>query len=220
MMNVRGKKRLPTVIVIVFAMTGLYACKSSSEKDKVATDTFLNDVKDTASTVSAANHPPPQPAEGEQNVHPVILTATVSVKDVEFASAITNNALNKVNTGKMALEKSTNKRVKDFASMLVNDHTKLADELNRIAKDKKITLPALSGMAEMRQADRLAIKQGSDFDKAYMDAMILDEKRAFDICENGSKTCKDRLLKAFAAKSIPVLKMHLDSAQTVRSSLQ
>ena len=218
-MNVRGKKRLPTVIVIVFAMIGLPACKSSSEKDKVATDTFLNDVKDTASTVSAATHPPPQPAEGEQNVHPVILTATVSAKDVEFASAITNNALNKVNTGKMALEKSTNNRVKDFASMLVNDHTKLGDELNRIAKDKKITLPALSGMAEMRQADRLAMKQGADFDKAYMDAMILDEKKAFDICENGSKTCQDVSLKTFAVKTLPVLKMHLDSAQAVRGSL-
>jgi putative membrane protein len=138
---------------------------------------------------------------------------------VEFASAVTNNALNKVNTGKMALEKSTNSRVKNFASMLINDHTKLSGELNLIAKDKKITLPALSGMAEMRQADRLAMKQGSDFDKAYVDAMILDEKKAFDFCENGAKTCKDASLKAFAAKTLQVLKMHLDSAQAVRSSL-
>ena len=61
--------------------------------------------------------------------------------------------------------------------MLVNDHTKLGTELNQIAKDKKITLPALSGMAEMRQADRLAMKQGNDFDKVYMDAMIMDEKK-------------------------------------------
>ncbi len=212
-------KRLSTAVVIVLVMMGLHACKSGSQKEKVATDTFLNDVKDTTSTVSTAP-PPSQPADKEHDVHPVTLTPTVSARDVEFTSAVTNNALNKVNTGKMALEKSTNNRVKNFASMLVNDHTKLGNELNLIAKDKKITLPALSGMAEMRQADRLAMKQGNDFDKAYMDAMILDEKKALDICESGSKSCKDASLKAFAAKSLPVLKMHLDSAQAVRGSLQ
>jgi putative membrane protein len=219
-MNARGMKRITTVILIALAMIGLHACKGNGQKEKVETDTFLNDVKDTASTTGISAVSPSQPADKEHDVHPVTLTPTVSTKDVEFASAVTNSALNKVNTGKMALEKSTNSRVKNFATMLVNDHTKLGNELNQIAKDKKITLPALSGMAEMRQADRLAMKQGNDFDKAYMDAMIVDEKKAFDICESGSKACKDASLKAFAAKTLPVLKIHLDSAQAVRSSLQ
>ena len=218
-MTCTGMKRLTTVIILAFAMAGLHACKSNSQKDKVATDTFLNDIKDTASAVSTTTNTPP-PADKEHDVHPVTLVPTVCAKDVAFASAVTNNALKKVNTGKMALEKSANNRVKNFASMLVNDHTKFGDEMGVIAKDKKITLPVLSGMAEMHQANRLAMKQGNDFDKAYMDAMILDEKKALDICEKGSKTCKDASLKAFAAKSIPVLKMHLDSAQIIRSSLQ
>jgi len=212
--------RLSTVILTTLVMIGLHACQSSSQKEKVAVDTFLNDVKDTTSTVSTSAPQPSQPADKEHDVHPVTMVPTVSAKDVEFASAITNNALNKVNTGKMALEKSTNNRVKDFATILVNDHTKLGDELSQIAKDKKITLPPISGMAEMHQANRLAMKQGNDFDKAYVDAMILDEKKALDICEAGSKNCKDASLKAFAIKSLPVLKMHLDSAQAVRSSLQ
>lgn len=219
-MEIRGIKRLAIAIVMVLALISLHACKGGNQKEKVAADTFLNDVKDTASTVSTSQSPPQHPADKEHDIHPVTLTPMVTAKDVEFASAVTNNALNKVNTGKMALEKSTNSRVKNFATMLVNDHTKLGDELSVIAKDKKITLPALSGMAEMHQADRLAMKQGNDFDRAYLDAMILDEKKALDICENGSKTCKDGSLKAFAAKSTPVLKMHLDSAQAVRSSLQ
>lgn len=220
-MNAKGMNRLYTAIITVLAMLLLQACKSSSQKEKVAADTFLNDVKDTVSTVSGATGTPSaQPADKGHDVHPVILAPIVSAKDVEFASAVTNNALNKVNTGKMALEKSTNSRVKSFATMLVNDHTKLGNEMNQIAKDKNITLPALSGMAEMRQANRLAMKQGNDFDKAFLDAMMFDEKKALDICENGSKTCKDASLKAFAVKSLPVLKMHLDSAQAVLGSLQ
>jgi putative membrane protein len=87
-------------------------------------------VSTSASTV-------PQPADKEHDVHPVTLTPVVSAKDVEFTSAVTNNALNKVNTGKMALEKSVNTRVKNFATMLVNDHTKLGEELNQVAKIKR-----------------------------------------------------------------------------------
>jgi putative membrane protein len=219
-MNTGVMKRLTTAILITLAMIALHACKGNRQKEKVETDTFLNDVKDTVSAAGPSAPASSQPADKEHDVHPVTLTPTVSPKDVEFASAVTNNALNKVNTGKMAMEKSTNNRVKNFATMLVNDHTQLGDKLNQIAKDKKITLPALSGMAEMRQADRLAMKQGNDFDKAFLDAMILDEKKALDICESGSKTCKDASLKTFAIKTLPVLKMHLDSAQAVRSSLQ
>jgi putative membrane protein len=120
----------------------------------------------------------------------------------------------------MAQEKTTDPRVKNFAIMLVNDHTKFENDLATIAKDKKITLPALPGMAEMHQANRLAMKQGSDFDKAYIDAMIGDQKKAIALYENGAKDCKDPDLKSFAAKTLPVLKMHLDSAQSVRSSIQ
>ncbi|HTK18384.1 MAG TPA: DUF4142 domain-containing protein [Mucilaginibacter sp.] len=167
-MNGIGIKRIVTVTIVALTMIGLYACKGSDQKEKVEADTFLNDVKDTLSTVSPSASVPSRPTDKEHDVHPATLTPSVSVKDVEFASAITNNALNKVNTGKMALEKSTNNRVKNFATMLVNDHTKLAGDLNQIAKDKKITLPALSGMAEMRQADRLAMKQGNDFDRAFL----------------------------------------------------
>jgi len=218
-MNPTGMKRLTTIIILTIVIAALHACKSSSQKDKVATDTFLNDVKDTTSGASTPAKAP-QPADKEHDVHPVVLIPTVSTKDVNFASSVTNNALNKVNTGKMALEKSTNTRVKSFATMLVNDHTEFGEELSLIAKDRKITLPALSGMAEMHQANRLAMKQGNDFDKAFMDAMIEDEKKEVAICENGSKSCKDASLKAFATKTLPVLKMHLDSAQAIRSSLQ
>src|SRR3569623_1656864 len=136
-MNARGMKRITTVAIVTLAMIGLHACKGNGQKEKVETDTFLKDVKDTAATAGISAASPSQPADKEHDVHPVTLTPTVSAKDVEFASAVTNSALNKVNTGKMALEKSTNNRVKNFATMLANDHTKLGDELNQIAKDKK-----------------------------------------------------------------------------------
>ncbi|HTD40506.1 MAG TPA: DUF4142 domain-containing protein [Mucilaginibacter sp.] len=212
-------KKFASIILVTLAALLLHACKGNGKNDKVAADTFLNDVKDTAS-VTGTNAAGKMQENKEHDVHPVTLIPTVSAGDVKFASIATNDGINEVNNGKMAQEKTTNERVRNFAAMLVNNHTKFGNELANIAKDKKITLPALPGMAEMRQANRLAMKQGNDFDKAYVDAMIDDEKKAIALYQNASTNCKDQSLKAFAAKTIPVLKMHLDSAQAIRSSIQ
>ena len=207
-------------MMVALAALAFQSCRNNGKKDKIATDTFMNDVKvnDTASAATTATQ---VKTEGnEHDVHPLELKPMVSLKDVKFASTATNDGLNVVNISKMAQEKTINARVRNFAIMLVNDHTKFGNDLATIAKDKKITLPALPGMAEMQQANRLAIKQGTDFDRAYVDAMIADQKKAMALYENGSKDCKDPQLKSFAVKMLPVLKMHLDSAQAVRSSIE
>lgn len=207
-------------MMVALAVLSFQSCRNSGKKDKIATDTFMNDVKvnDTASATTTTAQAKPE--DKEHDVHPVELKPMVSAKDVRFASIATNGGLNEVNVSKMAQEKTINARVRNFAIMLVNDHSKFDNELTTIAKDKKITLPALPGMAEMQQANRLAMKQGTDFDRAYVDAMIADQKKAIALYENGSKDCKDPDLKSFAAKTLTILKMHLDSAQAVRSSIQ
>jgi putative membrane protein len=215
-------RKIGSVMMIMLAVLAFQSCRNSGKKDKVATDTFMNDVKvnDTASAEATIANTEAKPENKEHDVHPVELKPVVSAKDVQFASVATNDGLNKVNISKMAQEKTINIRVKNFAIMLVNNHTKFGNDLVTIAKDKKITLPALPGMAEMQQANRLAMKQGTDFDRAYVDAMIADQKKTIALYENGSKDCKDPDLKSFAAKTLPVLKMHLDSAQAVHSSIQ
>jgi putative membrane protein len=213
-------RKIGSVMMVALAVLSFQSCRNSGKKDKIATDTFMNDVKvnDTASATTTTAQAKPE--DKEHDVHPVELRPVVSAKDVRFASIATNNGLNEVNISKMAQEKTINPRVKNFAIMLVNDHSKFDNELTTIAKDKKITLPALPGMAEMQQANRLAMKQGTDFDRAYVDAMIADQKKAIALYENGAKDCKDPDLKSFAAKTLTILKMHLDSAQAVRSSIQ
>jgi putative membrane protein len=215
-------RKLGSVMMIALMALAFQSCRNSGKKDKIATDTFMNDVKvnDTASATTTIASTGLKPEDKEHDVHPVELKPVVSAKDVRFASIATNDGLNAVNNSKMAQEKTINARVRNFAIMLVNDHTKFGNDLTTIAKDKKITLPALPGMAEMQQANRLAMKQGTDFDRAYVDAMIAAQKKAIALYENGAKDCKDPDLKSFAAKTLPVLKMHLDSAQAVRSSIQ
>ena len=71
--------------------------------------------------------------------------------------------------GKLAQQKSSNTKIKDFGAMMVTDHGKANDTLMAIAKTKNITLPAYSVDAEHQaKMDSLSKLTGKDFDKAYV----------------------------------------------------
>ncbi len=104
--------------------------------------------------------------------------------------------------------------------MMVNDHTKAGDELAALAKTKNISLPLAPDADAKKAADDLAAKSGKDFDKAYINAMLDGHKKAVKLFEDASQNCKDPDLKAFATKTLPTLKMHLDSVQAIHDSMK
>ncbi|MEO7523540.1 MAG: DUF4142 domain-containing protein, partial [Ferruginibacter sp.] len=69
------------------------------------------------------------------------------------------------------------------------------------------------------EMDKLMIKKGSDFDKAYMDMMVKDHKKDIDEFKKASTELKEDLYRTFAAKTLPVLQKHLDSAIAIKRSL-
>jgi putative membrane protein len=99
--------------------------------------------------------------------------------------------------------------------MMVTDHTKAAEDLGKIAVAKNITLPGSLGEDAAKHIEKLGAKNGSDFDKAYMDMMLDDHKKDVKEFEDAAKDCKDTDLKNFVALTLPVLHKHLDSARAI-----
>jgi len=66
----------------------------------------------------------------------------------------------------------------------------------------------------------LSAKSGADFDKAYVSNMIDDHKEDIKEFEDAAKNVKDPDLKAFAVKTLPTLKMHLDAIQKIHDSMK
>ena len=63
-------------------------------------------------------------------------------------------------------------------------------------------------------------KSGADFDKDYMSMMIDDHKDDIDKFEKAADNCKDADIKAFAARTLPVLKKHLEAAIVIEDNLK
>jgi putative membrane protein len=104
--------------------------------------------------------------------------------------------------------------------MMVRDHTKANEELKSIASQKNIQLPASMDDQHMNNVNELKKKQGAELDKDYMRDMVDDHEKDVDKFRKQSENGKDSEIKAFAAKTLPVLQMHLDSAKTIRDALK
>ena len=109
---------------------------------------------------------------------------------------------------------------KEFADMMVMDHTKANEELKALAKTKNISLPdSLNEDSKTKWAD-LAKATGKDFDKAYVSAMVDDHKKTVSMFEDASKNLKDPELKAFVDKTLPVLKGHLTKITAINDGMK
>jgi len=170
--------------------------------------------KDSKASADSANTAKADTAKKDSSA------SAVDKDDAKFAVAAANGGMAEVELGALAQEKAGNAKVKDFGSMMVKDHSKANDEMKALAKSKGITLPDSIDSKEQKVKSDLSAKSGADFDKAYVSNMIDDHKEDIKEFEDAAKNVKDPDLKAFAVKTLPTLKMHLDAIQKIHDSMK
>jgi putative membrane protein len=193
-------KKLNLLFVAAAAAGLLQACsgtKSSTGSDSSATTTDSSKVT-TVKTDSSA---------------------TV-LSDTTFASKAAVGGMAEVALGKMAASKGTDSKVKDFGNMMVMDHGKANAELMSIAKAKNIVLPAGLDAEHQAKSGSLSKLSGKDFDKGYVAVMIEGHKKTLALMQSEAANGKDTELKAFAAKTAPVVQMHLTEILKIQSGLK
>ncbi|MEJ5996297.1 DUF4142 domain-containing protein [Pedobacter sp. Du54] len=194
-------KKLGFLCMIALAAFSFQSCNSENKDSKETADS-LNESKDTTTNVAATGG------------------IAVIEADAEFATKSAAAGMAEVELGKLALTKATNSQVKEFASMMVSDHGKANEELMAIATAKNITLPASLDEDHQKMWDELNAKTGTDFDKKYVDDMVNGHKKVVDLMEKQAKDGEDADLKAFAAKTAPIVKAHLDAIKKIQDSLK
>jgi putative membrane protein len=127
--------------------------------------------------------------------------------------AIANMA--EVETGKLALEKAQDPKVKEFAQHMVDDHSKMLDELKQLAQSKNVELPSAPDAKHQKVMKKLQSASGADFDRQYMRAMVKDHRDALKLAQRTAKGAKDDQLKASAEKAAPEIQEHLKMAQDI-----
>jgi putative membrane protein len=138
--------------------------------------------------------------------------------DVKFAVAAAGGGLAEVALGRLALEKTTNIAVKNFADMMVDEHSKINDDLGQIATKKGINLPTGPDTAHLKKIEELRKMGEAAFDKAYVAAMVEGHKKTLDLMSKEAKNGKDDDLKDFAGKTAKIVYRHLKAVDNMSDS--
>ncbi|MBC9910225.1 DUF4142 domain-containing protein [Chitinophaga varians] len=143
---------------------------------------------------------------------------TVDSLSASFAVNVMDDGMMEVALGKLALEKATDPRVKAFATMSVNDRTRINDELKAIAEKRKIALPSDISAAAKKFIDKLSRKSGKFFEKEYIAEMEDNHERDVKDFDNAANNLESISLREWARKTLPTVMTHLDSARAIKDA--
>ena len=140
--------------------------------------------------------------------------------DAEFAVEAVSAGLAEINAGKVAQEKATNPRVKEFSAQIVEEYTRATDELKTLAEDKNIVVPTAPGENELREIADLNAEEGAEFDKEYINLIANDQNDVIDLYENAVENVDDPEIREFASRTLALLKANVEEAKTIEESLE
>ena len=173
-----------------------------------------------ASSLSLAAQTTKQPTSSMKKTAQSTANAAVNA-DQHFVMEAYEGGMAEVALGQLATEKASNPKVKEFGQRMVTDHGKANDELKSIASKKNLTLPTEVDSKHQAAYDKLAKLSGSDFDKAYIDAMVKDHDEDVKEFKKATSTAgMDADLKAWAEKTLGVIQEHDHLAHQDKDSVK
>jgi len=157
----------------------------------------------TAACSAASAAPPAPPASAP----------TLARADLMFLTQAAQTGQAEVEAGKLAVTKGVNTQVKGFAQQMVDEHTKVAAALAKLAAAKGVQVPTSASLAQHAHIKLLASSDGGAFDRRYAASMgVKAHEDSVRLFMKAAKEVADPDIKAFAVKTLPTLQNHLKMA--------
>jgi putative membrane protein len=145
-------------------------------------------------------------------------TQKLSAADRAFIKKAAAGGLAEVELGQLAVQKAASQDVKQFGQRMVDDHSKANDQLKQVASSKGVAVPDKLEAKDAATKAKLEKLSGEQFDRAYMQDMVMDHTKDVSEFRTESKTAKDPDVKSFASQTLPTLQDHLKQAKAVAPS--
>lgn len=140
--------------------------------------------------------------------------------DKHFITKAAEGSMEEIALATTVSQKATIPEVKSFADRMVSDHTKASDELKSLAAKKGVTLPSEMDKSQQSEQDKLAKLTGKKVDKEYATYAVKDHEKDLKEFQKAAKDSKDPDIKAWAAKMVPILEDHLETAKQLEPKVK
>ena len=131
-----------------------------------------------------------------------------------------------IDQARLALKRSSNPQVKEFANQMISDHTALHKSVADLAKKLGVTPQDSDTSKQLKQqaddeAKKLRTLKGADFDKEYASHEVAYHQAVLDAAGNTLiPNAKNAELKSALQGAAPLLQGHLDHAKHLQETLQ
>ena len=201
---------------LVIGSTTLFSCGGSGSTTASGDSTKMGDTSSSTMTSSTTDS---NMSSSKDTSSKMASSGPASAMDKQFMMEAGAGGNTEIAASQIALQRSSNDRVKSFANMMVADHSKAGDELKSIASAKSVTLPDSVMDKQHKELQDLRTTSAKNFDKAYMSMMDKDHKETITKFQMAAQKCDANDVKAFASKTLPTIKMHEDSVMAIQKSM-
>jgi len=152
-------------------------------------------------------------------------TPTPSPTDAQIAMIVVVADTVDVDYGKLAVKKTSNQAVKEFAETMVRDHTAVNEKAVALAKKLGVT-PEASYTSKSLKTDgkkelaKLKALTGTEFDKAYVNNEVSYHEAVISLLDKTLiPNTRNPELKSLLESGRPIFAAHLEHAKKLQASL-
>jgi putative membrane protein len=131
-------------------------------------------------------------------------------KDADFVVNTVAGNYAEIKMAQLAQNKSSDPKVKEMATKLESDHTKILNELKAYANKKGIAVPMEENTDAEKDLNSLAESNAGDFDKKWCEALEDKHEKTINKFESRLDKTEDPELKDWISATLPGLKSHLE----------
>jgi len=139
--------------------------------------------------------------------------AAEPMTDQQFVDFAAQTDMMEAHLGQLASSNASAQGVKDYAQMLVTDHTSDYKQLGTIAAKANLVVPKGLDAAHDKMAAPFDKLKGAAFDHRYIQEMIAGHTKAIGVYTKEAADAQNADLKAYANQTLPTLRKHLDGAK-------
>jgi putative membrane protein len=133
--------------------------------------------------------------------------------DMLFVKKALQGGIAEVQLGQLTLQKSSNDQIKQFAQKMIDDHTKLGEQMKPVAQQVGVAVPTEPSKKDKQTMVKMQALSGSAYDQAYIKDMVKDHKQDLSDFQAEASNGQDPAVKDAATQGSQVISQHLQMAQ-------
>ncbi len=143
-----------------------------------------------------------------------------AMTDQEFVDFAAQTDMLEAHLGQMAADQSSRQDIKEYAQMLVTDHTNDYKQLGDLAGKAGLVVPKGLDAAHDKMIMPFNSLKGAAFDHHYIQEMITGHTKAVSVYKKEATDAQNVDVKSYASQALPTLQRHLDGAEDLRKKPQ